>query len=117
MSPHYFASSAWTGRFPRTTGAAFKDADYATAFWPHEPEPVSLWSAVAYWAAIVLCVLAFVLLSGCGPSDIDAERASAASHQDAIEAARAEAIANKIAAHRQARAEFFHLATTTESTK
>lgn len=70
------------------------------------------------WAAVVLSTLAFALYHGCaGPSDIDAERASAASHQDAIEAARAEAIASKVAAHRQARNEFFHIATTTESTK
>ena len=66
----------------------------------------------AFWLTLLACVAAFVLFSGCtGPSDIDAERASAASHQDAIEAARAEAIANKIAAHRQARNEFFYIAT------
>ena len=58
----------------------------------------------AFWLILAACVLVFALFSGCtSPSDIDAERASAASHQDAIEAARAEAIANKIAAHRQAR--------------
>ena len=57
-------------------------------------------------------MLAFVLLSACsGPSDLEAERDTAASHKDAIEAARAEAIANKIAAHRQARNEFFYIAT------
>lgn len=107
MSPAPYSVS----RFKRTAGEAFKDADYATAWWPHEPEPVSMWDAICYWAAVVLCVLAFFMFSGCtGPSDIDAERASAASHQDAIEAARAEAIANKVAAHRQARAEFFQLA-------
>lgn len=114
MSPAPYSVS----RFKRTAGEAFKDADYATAWWPHEPEPVSLWDAICYWAAVLLCVGAFALYHGCaGPSDIDAERASAASHQDAIEAARAEAIASKVAAHRQARAEFFHIATTTESTK
>lgn len=50
----------------------------------------------AFWLILAACVLVFALLSACsGPSDIDAQRASAASHQDAIEAARAEAIATK----------------------
>ena len=64
----------------------------------------------ALFVLIAICAAA-LLLTACGPSDAEAERASAASHQDAIEAARAEAIANKIAAHRQARNEFFYIAT------
>lgn len=108
MSPAPYSVS----RFKRTAGEAFKDADYATAWWPHEPEPVSMWDAICYWAAVLLCVGAFALYHGCaGPSDIDAERASAASHQDAIEAARLEAATAHISAHRQARNEFFYIAT------
>ena len=102
-------------RFKRTAGEAFKDADYATAWWPHEPEPVSLWDAICYWAAVVLCVLAFFMCSGCtGPSDMDAEAATADNIQDAIEAARLEAANAHIAAHRQARNEFFYIATIQE---
>ena len=37
MNYRYLSSSAWTGRAHRTTGSAFKDADYGQAFWLHEP--------------------------------------------------------------------------------
>lgn len=72
-------------RFPRTAGAAFKDADYAQAFWPHEPEPVGFWSAVSYWPALILCIAAFALFTGCaGPSDTETLQATADSVDDAI---------------------------------
>ena len=45
----------------------------------------------AFWLALMACVAAFVLMSGCsGPSDIEAERATAAALQDAIAQAQAE---------------------------
>ena len=45
----------------------------------------------AFWLTLLACVLAFVLLSACtGPSDIEAERATAAALQDAIAQAQAE---------------------------
>ena len=78
-------SALSVSRFPRTAGAAFKDADYAQAWWPHEPEPVSFWSAVSYWLAILLCIAAFVLFAGCSsPSDTDALQATADSVDDAV---------------------------------
>ena len=45
----------------------------------------------AFWLTLLACVLAFVLLSACsGPSDLEAERATAAALQDAIAQAQAE---------------------------
>ena len=45
----------------------------------------------AFWLTLLACVAAFVLMSGCsGPSDLDAERATAAALQDAIAQAQAE---------------------------
>ena len=45
----------------------------------------------AFWLTLLACVLAFVLMSGCsGPSDLEAERATAAALQDAIAQAQAE---------------------------
>ena len=44
-----------------------------------------------FWMTLLACVLAFVLLSACsGPSDLEAERATAAALQDAIAQAQAE---------------------------
>ena len=44
-----------------------------------------------FWLTLLACVLAFVLLSACsGPSDLEAERATAAALQDAIAQAQAE---------------------------
>ena len=44
-----------------------------------------------FWLTLVACVLAFVLLSACsGPSDLEAERDTAAALQDAIAQAQAE---------------------------
>ena len=44
-----------------------------------------------FWLTLMVCVAAFVLMSGCsGPSDIEAERATAAALQDAIAQAQAE---------------------------
>jgi hypothetical protein len=100
-------SSAHTGRTHRTVDSAFRGADYGQAFWPHERPQINLWDAVLYWAAILLCVLAFALLSACGHSDPEVDADTAASVQDAITQARAD----YIAAHRQARAEFFFIAT------
>ena len=45
----------------------------------------------AFWLTLLACVAAFVLMSGCsGPSDLEAERATAAALQDAIAQAQAE---------------------------
>ena len=45
----------------------------------------------AFWLALLACVAAFVLMSGCtGPSDIEAERDTVAALQDAIAQAQAE---------------------------
>ena len=45
----------------------------------------------AFWLTLLACVLAFVLLSACsGPSDLEAERDTAAALQDAIAQAQAE---------------------------
>ena len=44
-----------------------------------------------FWLTLLACVAAFVLMSGCsGPSDLEAERATAAALQDAIAQAQAE---------------------------
>ena len=44
-----------------------------------------------FWLTLLACALAFVLLSACsGPSDLEAERATAAALQDAIAQAQAE---------------------------
>ena len=44
-----------------------------------------------FWLTLMACVAAFVLMSGCsGPSDLEAERATAAALQDAIAQAQAE---------------------------
>lgn len=44
-----------------------------------------------FWLTLLACVLAFVLLSACsGPSDLEAERDTAAALQDAIAQAQAE---------------------------
>ena len=44
-----------------------------------------------FWLTLLACVLAFVLLSACsGPSDLEAERATAAALQDAIAQAQTE---------------------------
>ncbi len=46
-----------------------------------------------FWLTLLACVAAFVLMSGCsGPSDLEAERATAAALQDAIAQAQAERI-------------------------
>ncbi|WP_423459940.1 hypothetical protein [Ottowia sp. VDI28] len=70
-------SSTHTGRAHRTVESAFRGADYGQAIWPPEQEPPTFWSAVAYWAALVLCVLTFVMLTGC-VSEADADQAVAA---------------------------------------
>ena len=45
----------------------------------------------AFWLTLLACVAAFVLMSGCsGPSDLEAERATAAALQDAIAQAQRE---------------------------
>lgn len=45
----------------------------------------------AFWLTLLACVLVFVLLSACsGPSDLEAERDTAAALQDAIAQAQAE---------------------------
>ena len=45
----------------------------------------------AFWLTLLACVAAFVLMSGCScPSDLQAERATAAALQDAIAQAQAE---------------------------
>ena len=45
----------------------------------------------AFWLTLLACVAAFVLMSGCsGPSDLEAERATAAALQDAINQAQRE---------------------------
>ena len=45
----------------------------------------------AFWLTLLACVAAFVMLSGCsGPSDLEAERATAAALQDAINQAQRE---------------------------
>ena len=44
-----------------------------------------------FWLTLLACVAAFVLMSGCsGPSDLEAERDTAAALQDAIAQAQAE---------------------------
>ena len=44
-----------------------------------------------FWLTLLACVAAFVLMSGCsGPSDLEAERATAAALQDAITQAQRE---------------------------
>ena len=44
-----------------------------------------------FWLTLLACVAAFVLMSGCsGPSDLEAERATAAALQDAIAQAQRE---------------------------
>ena len=43
-----------------------------------------------FWLTLIGCGTVFVLLSGCGPSDLEAERATAAALQDAIAQAQAE---------------------------
>ena len=45
----------------------------------------------AFWLTLLACVAAFVLMSGCsGPSDLEAERDTAAALQDAIAQAQRE---------------------------
>ena len=45
----------------------------------------------AFWLTLLACVAAFVLMSGCsGPSDLEAEHATAAALQDAIAQAQRE---------------------------
>lgn len=73
-----------TRRFARTTGEAFKDADYGTAFWPPEAESASLIDIVRYAMALAMAIAAFVVSASCaGPSDAEAARDVAAQVSDA----------------------------------
>lgn len=72
-----------TRTYPRTSGQAFKGADYGQAIWPHEPVRIN-WCDRLMRAASVVLFVAVAAMACSGPDDIQAEADTAAALQDAL---------------------------------
>jgi hypothetical protein len=78
-----------TRTYPRTSGQAFKGADYGQAIWPHEPVRIN-WCDRLMRAASVVLFAAVAAMACTGPDDVQAEADTAADLHDAKQQARAE---------------------------
>ncbi len=77
------AMNSTTRTYPRTSGQAFKGADYGQAIWPHEPVRIN-WCDRLMRAASVVLFVAVAAMACSGPDDIQAEADTAAALQDAL---------------------------------
>lgn len=77
------AMNSTTRTYPRTSGQAFKGADYGQAIWPHEPVRIN-WCDRLMRAASVVLFVAVAAMACSGPDDVQAEADTAAALQDAL---------------------------------